>query len=414
MINIKKGVVLLPLLFYAWIALPLVYLADLSVTTKALRFTLLVAVAIVALSFHATRQVFWNNIQKLPYHSKVLWGVILLSVTLTSLYALWYQNLILLNAPPEYLGLVTWIVFIILGLVFKNKVGNLLFSPVTLYIFGFALVLSLLYSIFYIRLGARVAGVMLQPTTMAMYASIAAILSLQQLRISKKSLQKSVSVFILLLSVATVILCQSRVGTTALIVSLLIWLFHAGRQSKKIRLGLLILISLTVVLHIISPSYFSRFRSQSVYRGVVYRLDLYKTSAKDLVEHNVIVGNGPATLPMAINNTDLVPENIALSLNLGFNFSSTHDLFFDFAYYFGLLGALSLVTLSIYAVLYYFRNANSFNLAYLLIFMVLLANAFLNVPSLELTSMYFVVLFGLLANGFTAKNTARLKLVHET
>jgi hypothetical protein len=254
---------------------------------------------------------------------------------------------------------------------------------------------------------------MFQPTTLAMYANIAAIVSLHRLRVSTETAGKVIAASVLLLSISTVILCQSRVGTILLVVSLVVWLFHSKHQSKRTLAGLLLLISLITILHAALPNYFSRFRSQSLHRGVTYRLDIYKTSAKDLVKHHAIIGNGPASLPTAINNQNLVPDDVAFSLHLGFNFISTHDLFFDFAYYFGLVAALALFTISVYAAITYIKSAASFNLAYLLVFVILFANAILNVPSLELTSMYFIVLFGLLANSFTVKSNPKVKLIHE-
>lgn len=295
---------------------------------------------------------------------------------------------------PDYLGILPWMLFITLGLLFMRSAHRLLLSRPTLYILSLALIVSLFYNSFYVRHGFREAGVMFQPTTMAMYGLFGSVLCLHQLERSPRWKWQILNLLLLILSVSTVMLCQSRVAYILLLIILSAWAVKQSRKHLGLAVQIAVLIICLAVIPQVASNYFSRFSSHSVDRGISYRLDIYKTAGTDVARHNYLIGNGPATLPLAINNQNAVPPEIAKSLNLGFRFLSTHDLYFDFAYYFGCLAALLLLGLTTLALLHLYKMGGPESLALLALLVVMIGNALANVPSIELTSMYFIVLFG--------------------
>lgn len=390
----KKPARIVPVFFYSYICVPLLYIPSLPNLTRELRLLALMGILSVALLLPRTRTEFGRNFTELPKNVKLLLLGILLAI-LTSTLTSHSRDTAFIGVPPEYLGLLSWLLFLGIGLLFRQDAIKLLLTRTTLYIFTAALVVSLLTNIFYIIHGFRISGIMFQSTTMAMYALVCAVLCLHQLSIDGRRRQIT-NYLILLLSIATVMLCQSRIGYVmlTLILSLLaLRHFKARRGFALILTGLVVIIT---VLPQLQTDYFMRFQSDRVHRGITYRAHLYKASVPDLLKHNLIIGNGPATLPSAINNPSAVPEDVAASLKLGYTFLSTHDMYFDFAYFFGSGAVFALLILTYLTIKNFIGKYDIRNLTLLLLIIVMIGNALFNIPSLELTSMYFVIMFALL------------------
>lgn len=398
----------MPLFFYTYIALPLVYISEKPQLTRSLRLTLLFGIFVSALASVRTRNELKNNFANLPADVKKLGLVLVIGMLASTLRTSQPLGITLFGLSPEFLGVVSWVVFLSLALLFKNVALQLLISPITLTIASIILVTSLITDNFYIQHGLRVAGVMFQPTSMAIFAVLAATLSLYHL-FSNRARTARMALVCLLLSLVTVMLCQSRLGYVLLALVLSAWALVGAKQRLQYALMLMLATVAIVAIPLLNPSYFSRFATDSVERGISYRLDLYVLSGKDLLGHNLLLGNGPSSLPEAINNINAVPEEVAKSLHTGYIFLSTHDLYFDFAYFYGLTAALILVLITLLATYRTIRKSEDPNqkTVWLLLLAVLIANALFNIPSLELTSLYFVAIIALIGSKNTTKHTAK-------
>ena len=388
------------LFFYLYISTFLIYLPSNPALTRSFRLLALVGVFCVALSVSSMRKELFDNIKSFSGLTKLLVLIIIGAIVWSSLGPLSFDNRLFIGSSPEYLGTVTWLLFIGLGALFMKYVRLHLLSRGVALVFVASIAVSLLANSFYIRQGFRMAGVMFQPTTMGMYGIIAALVSAYLLI---KQTKPHVLFYVsFALSVLTVLLSQSRIAYVTLAVLLSVCSLYYFNKRKKMALGAAAIVVFIAIIPQVSQNYFSRFQSDSVQKGLTYRLDLYKVAGKDVLLNNPIKGNGPDSLPLAINNTNLVPEEIAKSLSLGWRFLSAHDLFFDMAYFFGCVAAIATLILTALAIKQTSVHLTEKNLFLLMIFAVLLINALFNVPSLELTSLYFVMMFGLLNHEKTA------------
>lgn len=392
---------LLPLFFYTYVALPLIYLPDYPGATRTLRVITLLGLLGSALAIAGTRLEFVRNIRELPRTVKLLLGVILASMILSCLRATDSGINVMLGESPEYLGLFTWLLFLGLALLFRRRAPQLMVSRTTLYLFGAILLISLILDNFYIIHGFRVSGVMFQSTTMAIFALVSCIISLHHILNYRSVTERFAGFSVFLLSLSVVVLSQSRIAYLSLVIILVVWSMSHLKKRPALSLIMMGVVVIVTLLPLVFKTYFLRFQSASVEKGTTYRLDLYKTSAPDLLRNNLLLGNGAGTLPVAINNTNMVSEEVAHSLDFGYMFASTHDLYFDFAYYFGCLAAIALLMLTIRAAWDGYRNMSVEHrvLSYLLFALVI--NALFNIPSIELTSMYLILVFALLRSNHT-------------
>ena len=383
-------------LFWLYSLIPLIFLLNNGSASRQLRILNLLAVVCLALCSANIRKRLVKNYQALQPLVKVLLAVILIAAVYSGLRSFQSIDLRLVGYTPEYLGILSWFIFFFVGLLFSHDLKRVILSPKLLWVLLLALVVSLGGDSVYIRDGLRIGGVMFQSTTMALYAAGAAVVALHHLSANKSEKWTArLAATTLVLATATVVLTQSRVGYVALIMVFGVWAVLQYKTRRWLSVVLITLIVCIALLPRISADYFSRFYAASVNKGVDYRLDLYKTSAPDLLRHNLLIGNGASALPRAINNQNQVTEEVAKSLRLGYTFSSTHDLYFDIANFFGCLAALAFVLLTVLGLRHPLKKLKAQPVLALL-FLVLILNALFNVPSLELTSLYFVVMFGLL------------------
>ncbi|MFZ1484078.1 MAG: O-antigen ligase family protein [Candidatus Saccharimonadales bacterium] len=298
------------------------------------------------------------------------------------------------------MGLFVWVSFIVLGIVFMDRAKELLTSRATLVLVLAIVLVSLYISMSQLRLELRLQGLLFQATTMGMFSVIAFVIGLYNLNRSIDVRGKALAATLLVASFSAVVLSQSRISYIAISLLCSAVAFLAWYKNRTLVVVSLAAVATILCLPWVFPNYFERFHAASIQSGTEYRVDLYAISGGDLLRNNILIGNGPSSLPSSINNTNVVPEAIKKSLQSGDVFLSTHNLFFDFAYYFGLVSCFALVMMSCLALFYGYRAKEYFLVG---IFLALLANALTNVPSLELTSLYFVLLFALL---YTARRRA--------
>lgn len=386
------------LLFLVLWALPLFFINDHMNYTRTMRLLILCGLGGWVLASDQLRSRFLHNLQALNRNTKLALLVMTALMSLSTLLSAEQLGPSVFGFAPEYIGLATWGVFVLIGITLADKFEQYVLSRPAFLLTNSILLIGLVYNKFYIYYGLRVTGLIFQSTTMAMYAAVCLAIGLYGLSRSNRSdkLARVESIACIVLSGVTIIFTQSRVGYVALVFVLFGWAMHRMRRKP---LGVLIvalaMVGLSSLPHVFDD-YFTRFSATNIDRGTSYRIDLYKISGSDLVKNNALLGNGAGSLPVAINNKDMVPEEIARTLNEDNLFVSTHDMYLDFAHQFGVLASILLVALSVYA---YAKNLlNRTNGLTLVIFSVLVLNALLNVPSLELTPLYFVVLFALLVS----------------
>jgi O-Antigen ligase len=391
------------LFFYVYLLSPFLIFNNFPNKTRVLRILVFVFILGFVFSVSEIRNHVVQNFKSLTKLVKFILIFVVTMAVFSALRSVETSKIVLFGISPEYNGGLLWASYLLLGLLFKDIARSLLLSRTTIYIFLAMIASSLVFDKFYITHGYRVGGLLLQATSMAAYASIGAVLALNRLSNYKKlGLRYWPEMLLFILSLVTIVLTQSRVGYIELVIVLSLWSLKYVRKSPRIVIALLMVIIALPIMTNVNQSFFARFRSESIERGWTYRIDLYKISAQDLLKHNVIVGNGPGTLPPAINNLNVVPDEIALTLNMGIVFGSTHDMFLDMSYYFGIISSLGIILISLLAFSKrVFMDNESYVL--LLIFIILIMNALFNTQSIELTSLYFIVLFALLPTSLSVK-----------
>jgi len=384
-------------IFYASLAIPLVYLPTRPFASRSLRITYIIVVVLAAVVFPVLRKKIIKNFNSLHFWVKAVLIAMLCLTIVSTLLSKLGPAILLFGREPEYMGVIAWVSLVPFGLLFADRLKELLFSYTSLMIFCFILMVSIGISFVPVVKGYRMVGLIMQATTMALYATVVAILSLELFLKAKtnQKVEKVLSTIGIGLSLITVILTQSRAGFLFLT---LVYLYYALRNFKtrgSLTIGFVLIVMVLPLLPQLQSHYFSRFNNTSVSRGIQYRLNIYQVSGRDILRHNVVIGKGPSSLPIDLNNSDIAPEDIAKTLNEGLIFISSHDIFLDIAQYFGVLVSAGLLMFCIMAMLPH-RSTHTDIKAMKLIFFILIGNGIINVFSPELTSMLIIVLMYLL------------------
>lgn len=396
--NIKKVAAdPLQLLFVVYLAIPLVYVKSNYELLSAIRYWLLVLLPIITLCYGPCRKRVFAIIAGWTLIQKIMSFAIVVLMTITTIVMLFSQKLLFFGFRPYYLGLLSWIIFLITALIFQGNVKRQIFQNYSLYIFGIAMLVSVVYNIDYIHDGIRLQGVVFQPTSLSIYANLAAIVAMQQLTSAKRR-DQIIAWIVLFLSIVVVLLTQSRIGEYLIVLNLFVWAL-ANLNQKRIKTFIVLVVASIFIFaapYIFSNTRFDRLQPGEVGSGISYRSSLYRVGLKDVISNNLVVGNGPGTKPNSINSIGSTSGDLKKTLQEGYTFQSAHNLYIDFAYYFGFLAAVALAIFTLWASYKYLKVYRGKNkLAFFLIFLALFANCLINTPSLELTSFFFIALLGL-------------------
>lgn len=375
------------------LGLPLLYVATDNGVVRGFRLLVILALGLGLGLFAMFRQhalTFWKRLDRGP---KIALSVLIASIGISTALSSMNSDA-LFGLSPAYLGVASWLCFIAVAIFLSSKFNTILLSWVGFGVATLVSIISLLTSTFYIQYGFRVSGLLLQETALGCYAGIGAIIALYLLRNNLKPQFRYLLVAGFAINITTLILTQSRAFYAATIIACAVWAYYTYRQSRASAIVSLIGILVLTLAPIVGGSYFARFESSSMQNGIQYRADMYRVAARDIARENYLIGNGANSLPPDLNNENTVPADIAKTLKEGNVFMSAHDLFFDTAYYFGIPAAISLIYLFGMAAYKLMRQRQ---LALVLILGLLLVNALINVPSLELTLLSFVVAFGALS-----------------
>lgn len=385
-------------------ALPLVSGSATSGLTGSLRLFYIILLALIAVAYFGKSIV--NTVRRLPLIISASLLLFVIVSIISSLHAGGMGNpTTLLGTATTQFGIGLWICFLLIALGTASVVRQAVFNPIVLYIALAVGIGSLIVGRFDLLNGLRLGGLLYQPTSMAIYACLTIIIACMTL-LRQCSLTHGIAAWLVLMVHTTiVIVTQSRIGWLCLLIILAVngWLF--AKKQLSISVFACCTLTLIMALPIIFPNYFSRYRQESVAHGSSYRLELFETAGKDILRHNMLLGNGTRALPADLNNRRAVPEDIARTLDQGNIFLSAHNLFIDLAYYFGILATITLLIIMTYGIRTFvtLQSFSSESLNYLLLFGVLLMNALVNVPTLELTPLFFIVLFGLFAPALHGK-----------
>ncbi len=302
-----------------------------------------------------------------------------------------------IGTEPIYLGLLFWIGVLIFSIYFKKLFLRYISSDASTIVFLVILSFSIFIDRSYIIHSSRISGVVMQATTLAMMAVIYFSIALYRLSLtSSKSVNRYLTIMLLILSVATVVFTYSRIGFIGLIVAgCLFGVNSLTKASKSYWLIVVIMLGIISLLIFTKLSSMNRFSTNMLNEGVSYRSSLYVVSSEDLINNYLIIGKGPGQLPSAINDKNMVPDDIADTLSQSIIFSSTHNLFLDIGYYFGLVVSLVLLVFSLYCLVAGISSKRDEVYILTIIFLTLFFNAIFNVPSIELTSLYFISLISL-------------------
>ncbi len=402
----RRAIDIQSLFFYVFFSLPLFYIFDHPVLSRTIRFSVLFGLLLLIFCIQPTRRIFWRNLSRLNRFIKIALGVLLALLMISTVFAHNDVRTALFGLNPEYFGFVSWVSLLALAVLFYDRLTELLTSKVTLLLSIIVISASLAFSYFEILHGLRMPGLILQATSMGMYAVFTSVVGFWHLRLSSSKRIKWLSIALIALSFAAVMLTQSRITTVTFIGALGVIAVHAflseSKHSFRAWLAVALLIAASLIPRL-SATYFARFQTDSVNGGISYRLQLYRLTTNDILRDNVVLGNGPSTLPESINNESAVPQDIRLSLQVGDAFFSSHNMYLDIGYSFGLAASLIVLGLTAAALWHgLFRPQQGWELG--LLFVVLVMNALVNVTSLELTPWYFVLLLGIVGHYESRKN----------
>ncbi len=335
-----------------------------------------------------------TNALGLPKIIKYILAAIGLLAIISSVSARNSWDVTIFGLAPEYLGFVPWVLFFGLGVLFSRVARTLLLSRTALYSMAAVVMASVVSDRLYLGSTYRLTGALFQSTTMAIYALVVCVLALHQLTTQAKK-HTALHGLILTLSVVAVMLCQSRIGILVLVLLIAAWAIKLCRHKPRLAVVLLAITLAVLVLPSLQADYFARLRGGSVSYDASFREKIYITAVPDLLQNHLLLGKGASSLPEGLNNSTATPPVLAGMLNQGYVFFSAHNLYLDFAYFFGCLAAFGLVAVTGTALIYGYRTYKK-SPTLLFVFGVLVSNALVNVPSIEMTSLLFITVFALL------------------
>lgn len=384
------------LLFYLYLSIPLFFIPNEGYRTTTLRLILIMACALIAVAVPKIRVQTIISFKKKPKINLLLFVVALLML-ISSLFTDKAISVRIIGDVPDYIGIVFWVSTYIIALAISSELKYVLFSKPSMIILALVLGISLFTDKFYILNGFRIDGLLMQSTSMSLYALFALIIASTFFMLSNKQPSDYLlSSVVASMALPNIILSQSRIGILGLIVALGLLAIIFARNYITVSKQFVGITAIVATLVVLMGTSFSRFKLSSIEFGISYRLDIYLTSLRDLLNNNLFIGNGAGSLPLALNDRSTVPPDILATLNKEYTFSSAHNLFLDFGNMFGLI-ATSIILYLIGAALFTNNSSKNLRISVLKVCLfVLVLNALFNVSQIELTSFLIIITFALL------------------
>jgi hypothetical protein len=289
----------------------------------------------------------------------------------------------------DQMGLLAWTALIIIGIhrIISSSAKSILLIY-SIIVANIVVLISLLMHQFYLEY--RMFGLLLQPSLMGMYSLMTIVLTLYYVLNNKNKINSKFFLPLFLLNGITILLTTSRAAIYCLFFILLYLFINRFIPNKKsIVLVFGCLTFSTISIFILK----SRLSVSNLLIAFDYRLKLVISYINTMDFKTITVGNGANAINDRLNSNQALPGPLQKSLEDGYIFLSSHNLFIDTLYYFGILFFMGLVMLTVYAL---YRSTNLFiNYKYeipyfSIIFLIMLVNAIINPPSLELTSLFLI------------------------
>ena len=311
------------------LVMPLLFVLGHPATTRALRVLLLFGLFLYTLFNARALRTIKENISNLSQLQRALLIVCAASIVGSALLHTRTFDAATLGSAPQYLGLCTWLLFLYFGLLFSSS-AQLLFKKTPLVLISLVVFVSATMSLPDIVLGYRARGLLLLSTSMATYALLLLVLALYAYT---KGSSKCWSLGGAFLAMSTIALTKSRIGYTYLVLVILCWAYYVLRRKSGQQF--LLVVALLVFGGLFALSSIVRFNPHVIYNGVAYRLEIYRYSLEDL-NISKPLGNGVETNPERLNSSNNLAPSITHTLQDGYNFTSSHNLFLDVSRYFGI------------------------------------------------------------------------------
>ena len=380
-------------------ALPLIVVPFQAELTKPLRWGLIVALALGLL----LNGYVYKNVMNLNKASVLVAGALLILIILSSLTSHEATSVWLVGWENEFLGLVSWVAFFLIAFGLRGQIVSLLSSTLSLYAGLAILLFSLIMDYTALHYGYRLSGLLFQATSMGMFSASLLFIAVWQALYGKGDKKHFLIYGLMGLAGIAVLLTQSRIAqVTAVIVCGLVSVDYLFR-FKRLHVVPIVVGALMILAPIVCAGYFQRLQGEQVQTGISYRSDIYRASLDEALEgNNILLGNGASGVPEKINSRQEAPPGLVESLDKGFMFLSSHDLFLDIALCFGLTGGILFIFLVLQAsVGLLVRKLSAQDVLIGGFFIVALLNAMFNVPSIEMTLIMFVLLVSLLPDSKT-------------
>ncbi len=332
----------------------------------------------------------WRSLLGLPIAARVGLG---LFGSLAAVSTTFSEQLPLLDGLfgtyPGYFGLLQWLACFVLALWLRPDLTKIAKSPTVAICLALVMCISIIGDHTTLNGGFRLSGLLLQATSMGLYACLGFAVALIGLDTTNGRVRVGYMA-LTGLAMTAVILTQSRAALFALALIGALSLVRNYSLHKTVLLGALTV--LVILGSFFTPSVMNRYHQERVAAGAAYRHEIYKVGLKEIAQKHLLIGNGADSYPSYLNDGKRVPEDIAQDLQVGYRFSSAHDIFIDIGNMFGALPMLLALlaaawTVIAFALRYIHKTPDHWSLT---IFTPLLVNALINVPLASMTCLGIV------------------------
>lgn len=376
-------------------ALPLLYVPSYSLLSHSLRLGLLISLGVYILVFKGKEVI--KNFSKLNTINKWCISGLLFALYLSTILTSSDYYHLFFGWPESRHGLIAWFIYILMGvyLIGIKLTDNLL---KIIYI----IIISVLFISLFMHFGYlgeyRLFGLLLQSTSMGLYACLGIAISTLMIIKNCKPIDIMVNAIILSLSTVIVILSASRISV---ITGILIIIGLSIAQQAKVNIYKVILMLLAIVFAILAVTALSsiddRLSTVKTFEGTRYRISIYNAYIQNYNYKEILIGNGASTFPNEINDETNLSADLAETVREGYIFMSSQNIVLDTLFMFGITYTLSLLVIiymSIKNIVKYYTAGIAY-LFFVAAYVIAIINGLINTQSLGLTSLLiiFVIIF---------------------
>lgn len=363
--------------------------------SKFLRTIVLFGLAIMVLSTHRHRQALATAFRSLPVIVRYTTALFGLLAVISSLTGPGSFGLVSFGEPTDNEGLLIWLSYLILAIFAGRQLVASLAKGQRLLLSIGVIVLSssMMLDLSNLWHGFRLVGLLFQATGIGVWACL--LLAAALFGPSQKWLTPAVQ----WLAASCILLSQSRIAIIGAALLLLYNLLLGWRTKTRsaILIRNSVLLGYMLLIPLLFKELFIRLQLSFVSYGSIYRDQLYRYAIERITTmHLWLLGVGAGNGGAALNHGQ-APIFIAQTKAEGFVFWYAHDLFLDFAIMFGVLAALCFAIIIGYAI-YTIVWRHLWRQQPLLTswFTILLLNALVNTPSLELSSLLLLITYAVI------------------